>query len=76
MSEKRNPRIGPLKKPGDIRTEMARVYRLGRQGEIETQDMGRFIQALNVIVGVIRDTDLEERLKKLEQANGNTGKKN
>jgi hypothetical protein len=46
---------------------MARVYRLGRSKEIETQDMSRYINALQVIVNVIRDTDLEERLKKLEQ---------
>lgn len=68
MSKNRAPRIGPLQTPGNVRTEMARVYRLGRQGDIETQDMGRFIQALNILVGVIRDTDIEERLKKLEQA--------
>lgn len=70
MSEQGNkgtPRIGPLVTPGDVRAEMARVYRLGRTKEIETQDMSRFINALQVIVNVIRDTDLEERLKNLEK---------
>ena len=66
-SIKRTPRIGPLVTPGDVRAEMARVYRLGRSKEIETQDMSRLINALQVIVNVIRDTDLEERLRQIER---------
>ena len=48
------------------RREIARVYREGRQGKIETQDMTRFVSVLQTLVNVLRDSDLEKRIEALE----------
>ena len=61
------PRIGALRTPSDCRRELARVYKLGRKGEIETAHMTRFANVLQIMVGMIRDTELEERLQRLEE---------
>ena len=61
-------RIPPLKTAIDCRRELARVYRQARRGEISTQDMGRFANLLQVMVGVIRDTDIESKVAELESA--------
>ena len=61
------PRIGALRTPSDCRRELARVYKLGRKGEMDTQSMSRFANVLQIMVGMIRDTELEERLGRLEE---------
>jgi len=61
------PRIGVLRTPSDCRRELARVYKLGRKGEIDTAHMTRFANVLQIMVGMIRDTELEERLSRLEE---------
>ncbi len=64
-------RIGPLRNIEDCQVELRRVYRAGRNGEMDTQDMGRFVAALQVLVGMLRDSDIEKRLQQLEdRANG------
>ena len=60
-------RISPLDCAIDCRRELARVYRQARRGEISTQDMGRFANALQIMVGMIRDSDVEARVAELEQ---------
>ena len=42
------------------------MYRWARRGEITTQDMGRFANLLQIMVGMIRDTDIEARVAELE----------
>ena len=51
----------------DVTREMRKVYRLSRLGQIATQDMSRFVNALNVIQGSMRGRELEERIAKLEE---------
>ena len=71
MSNKRKqeaPRIGNLITASDCRREIAKIYKLGRRGDIETQDMTRFASVLQMLIGAIRDGDFEERLKALEEA--------
>lgn len=60
-------RIAPLDSAIDRRRELARVYRQARRGEINTQDMSRFANLLQTMVGMIRDSDLEARIAELEQ---------
>ena len=60
-------RIGNLITASDCRREIAKIYKLGRKGEIETRDMTRFASVLNTLIGAIRDGDFEERLKTLEE---------
>lgn len=63
-------RIAPLESAIDCRRELAGVYRQARRGEISTQDMGRFANLLQIMVGMIRDTDIEARVVELERQAG------
>jgi len=64
----RAPRIGNLSRVDDILREARRVYRSARSGELETQDMGRFINALQVMINIMRDSSMEARLTELEKS--------
>ena len=61
-------RVGTLDTPSACRRELARVYREARNGLLETSDATRFANILNTLIGMIRDTDLDERLRRLEAA--------
>jgi hypothetical protein len=45
---------------------MRKVYRQARRHEIEVQEAARLVNILNLIVGCIRQGDLEKRLETLE----------
>jgi hypothetical protein len=47
---------------------MVRIYRAGRLGTINTQDMTRFVFALQAIGKMLEASDLEQRLEQLERA--------
>lgn len=47
--------------------ECRRIYRLTRSGAIATQDMSRFVNVLHIMVSIMRDSNLEARLTKLEK---------
>lgn len=64
----RSPRIGNLSRVDDILRECRRVYRMARAGEIETQEMSRYVNALHTMVAIMRNNQLEERIEKLELA--------
>ena len=59
-------RIGLLKLD-QVREEMARVYREMRRGELELQDGTRLVYVLTQIGKMIEATDIEERLKAMEE---------
>ena len=61
------PRVGRLKILADIRTELGRVYRAARRGEISTQDMTRFAYTLSVLGKLIVGDDLVRRVEQLEK---------
>jgi hypothetical protein len=60
------PRIAPLNSALDCRRELARVYRMARRGELETHDLTRYAHTLQIMVGMIRDSDMEKRISVLE----------
>jgi len=64
----RTPRIGSLNRVEDVLREARRIYRMARCGELETTDMGRYINVLQVMVNIMRDSSMETRLKELEKA--------
>lgn len=65
--------VGPLETAIDCRRELARVYRSARKGDIVPQDASRYANILQIMVGMIRDSDLEARIEALEgRANGRT----
>ena len=62
----RTPYRVALSKLAHVRTEMGRVYREARGGEISTKDLGRFVYALRMIGSVIEVESLEARLDALD----------
>ena len=59
-----------LTKLEHVRDEMARVYRNARTGKIETQEATRLTYILNALAKIIESSELEERVRKLEESKG------
>jgi hypothetical protein len=57
-------RLGSIR---EIRRELQKVYESAKAGRMSTQDGSRLVFMLQALAGMIRDSDLEERIKKLEQ---------
>ncbi len=57
----------------DVRYEVSRVYREARQGSIPAQQATRLVYILTALASMIRDSDLEERIKQLEEHHGLKG---
>ncbi len=66
MSKKAAVRIGRLDCVGRVATEMARVYRQMRRGEIDTLDGARLIAALRELRCALEAGDIERRIGALE----------
>lgn len=62
-----------LTKVGHVRSEMAKVYRLARTGKLGVQDASKLTYILTNIAKVIENSDLEDRVKALEEAKGEKG---
>ena len=54
---------------GDVKTQLARLYREARGGKIATQDATRLASMLAMLGRMIEGSDLEDRLAALEGAN-------
>ena len=68
MAVKTKIRIGPLVTSGDMKTEIARVYRQARRGQLDTSEGTRLVYMLRVLLTAIETTDVERRLDALEGA--------
>lgn len=58
------PRLANIK---DVRREIAAVYKEARTGVIPTQEATRLVYMLISLGNMIKDTELEERITKLEK---------
>ncbi len=67
MSVKAKIRIGPLVTSGDVKTEIARVYRQTRRGQLDTSEGTKLVYMLRVLLTAIETTDVEQRLDALER---------
>ena len=56
-----------LKTADDVRLEMAKVYRDSRRGNINVSDGAKLVFMLGQIGKMIELSDIEKRIKKLEQ---------
>ena len=54
----------------DVKAEMARLYREGKAGQRDVQDVSRLANVLALLARMIEDTDLERRIAALEGGNG------
>ena len=70
---KHAPRISALASLSDLVREGRRVYRKTHAGEISTADLSRYMNALQILGGLIRTGDLEGRLEELEALMNNRG---
>lgn len=67
---RRAPRVSRLKSLDDVRSELARVYRLARcaySDQIPVNDAKGLAYMLQVLSGVVKVADLEQRLDAMEQ---------
>ena len=64
----RKKRIGNLATSSDIIREIKRVYREGRNDEIDTVNMSRFANVLKMLIDIKESQDIEHRLEVLENA--------
>ncbi len=63
---KRKVRIGPLETVGHVVTELGRVYRLARRGELEMDEAKSLTYMLREIRCALEAGDVERRLEELE----------
>ncbi len=70
MSEKAKIRIGPLDTVGGVVTELGRIYRKARRGELDVGDATRLAMILREIRCALEASDIERRLEALEAARG------
>ncbi|MDA0653746.1 MAG: hypothetical protein O3C49_10780 [Proteobacteria bacterium] len=66
--EKSVIRIGKLDTLGGVLREMGNVYRLARRGKLDTLDGTRLVAVLAEMRRVMEATDLEQRLRALEDS--------
>ena len=66
---KRKMRIGPLVTVGGVVTELGKVYRLARRGELDLGDATRLTYILLEIRCALEAGDIERRIDELEAAN-------
>ncbi|HEY8036483.1 MAG TPA: hypothetical protein VIF37_12955 [Methylobacter sp.] len=53
---------------GDVKKEMAKLYRESRSGVLDVQDATKLTWMLQAVGKVIEDSDLEKRIEKLEES--------
>ncbi len=66
MIEKPKIRIGRLDSVGGIVSELGRVYREARRGELDVGDATRLATILREIRSALEAGDIERRIEKLE----------
>ena len=66
MSEKPKMRIGPLNSVGGVVTELGRIYRLARKGEMEIGEFKGLVYGLREIRCALESSDIERRIEALE----------
>ena len=66
MTEKGKIRIGPLNSVGGVVTELGKVYRQARCGQLDVGDATRLAMILREIRGALESAEIEKRLDALE----------
>lgn len=69
MSDKAEIRIAKMADIGGVITEMGRVYRQMRRGDLDTLDGKRLVDVLTAIRQALEVKDVEARLRALEDRN-------
>ncbi|TGU75301.1 hypothetical protein E4633_06520 [Geomonas terrae] len=56
-----------LTKLHHIKSELSRLYREARRGDIDPSDATKFVYILQALARLITDSELEARIERLEQ---------
>ncbi len=64
--QKKPVRVGSLRTIGQIASEMGKVYRACRKGDIKTADAMRLVSMLSHIRATVEIGDIELRIQQLE----------
>ena len=67
MSAQKKPRIGRLDSVGGVVTELGRIYRQARKGELDVGDGTRLAMILREIRCALEVSDFEARLLAVER---------
>jgi hypothetical protein len=60
-------RVSRLRRLDDVRAELARVYRQARADQLPVEKAKAFAYLLQVLSGLLKDTELERRIAALEK---------
>ncbi len=66
-------RIGPLYDVKSVRRELGKIYREARRGDMDTQELTRFVSALRELRGCLISEQFEDRIVVLEEAAAKRG---
>ncbi len=67
MTAKAKIRIGPLSTVGGVVSELGKIYRAARRGQIDVTDATRLTYILREIRCALEASDIEKRLDALER---------
>lgn len=62
-----------LQTAGDVRREIARVYREGKAGRRDVAEVSRLANVLSILNRAIESSELEHRIERLEQRGAQDG---
>ncbi len=57
-----------MKNSTDVTRELNKIYFEARRGQITTQDCSRFANVLNIIMGALRESELESEIRLIKEA--------
>jgi hypothetical protein len=60
------PRVGGLKTIGQVATELAKLYRRTRRGEVDVADASKLASVLGILRTCLEAGDVETRIRTLE----------
>lgn len=67
------PRVARLDTAKAVSRELGRLYRASRRGDIDAAVAARLAYTLNILIGSLKVSSLEDRLDRLEQASALKG---
>ncbi len=66
MGVQKKVRIGPLNSVGGVVSELGKIYRQARRGELDVGDASRLATILREIRSALEASDIERRIEALE----------
>jgi len=70
LKKARNVRVGPLDTVGRVASELGRLYRAARRGEIDENKAAKYAYILTALRQCLEISAIEERLIELERRAG------